>query len=107
MAHETGKIIAASDLFGPAINGATMQDMEADAASNERGIERRLVLLGLARDAATLARLSVDNPELFGQMRESIENFTCHARTLLEAAESAKLRMRMTDCRDGFPPLDL
>jgi hypothetical protein len=87
--------------FGPAIDGATMERMESGASSNQRGIDRRLVLLVMARDSEALARFSVDEPEAFEETREAVERFKNHAKALLKVAESASVRMSVADCRES------
>lgn len=91
------------EFFGAAIDEATMGAMEADAASRERGVDRRVMLIALARDFEALAKLSVDSPDAFGEMREAVERFKDHAKGLLKGAEAASIRMYLTDCRENAP----
>jgi hypothetical protein len=79
--------------------------VEAGATSKGRGLERRYTLLALSRDSEALGKLSVDNPDAFGNMRDAVESFKDHARALLEAAEAASIRMYVTDCRENAPAL--
>jgi FtsZ-interacting cell division protein YlmF len=87
--------------FGPAIDDVTMQSMEAGASSKQRGIDRRVVLMVMARDSEVLAKFSIDEPEAFEEMRKTVERFKSHARALLDVAESASLRMSIADCRES------
>lgn len=86
--------------FGPAIDDETMAKMEAGATSKERGLSRRYTLLVMARDAESLAKLSIDNPSAYAEMREAIDDFKSHAEALLEIAEAASFRMSIADCRE-------
>lgn len=79
--------------FGPAIDDATMKQMERGAASNERGQQRRLVLVTMARDKDVLVKFAKDEPESFAEVAEMIESFKDHAKALLDVAESALDRM--------------
>jgi hypothetical protein len=89
--------------FGAAIDEATVSAMEAGASSKDRGIDRRIMLMTLARDSEALGKMSVDSPDAFGKMREAVERFKDHAKGLLEAAEAASIRMYVTDCRENAP----
>lgn len=83
----------------PVIDRETMERMESGASSNDRGIERRITLAAMASDIKKLAKFSIEKPEEFDYMREMIESFKNHAHALLEVAESASLRMKISDCR--------
>jgi hypothetical protein len=89
--------------FGAAIDEATVGAMEASATSKDRGIDRRVMLMTLARDSEALGKMSVDSPDAFGEMREAVDRFKEHAKGLLEVAEAASIRMYVTDCREGAP----
>jgi hypothetical protein len=41
--------------------------MEASATSKDRGIDRRVMLMTLARDSEALGKMSVDSPDAFGK----------------------------------------
>lgn len=83
--------------FPAAIDAETMRKMEEGA--QRAGVNRRLVLLALARDADALSRVSVEAPEAFGEMLEGVDSFLQHAKALHEAAEAAAFRLRVADCR--------
>lgn len=85
--------------FGPAITDDDMHRMEEGAQGF--GIERRLTLIALARDANTLSQMSLDDPESFAEMLGGIESFRDHAKALLHGAEHAVLRMKIADCRSA------
>lgn len=96
----TGKSVIEETIeFDKAIDDATMAEMEQGATSKERGLARRYALLAMARDAKMLAKLSLDNPEAYGEMRDAVEDFKVHAQALLDVAEAASLRMSIADCR--------
>ena len=99
MADETVTEIASEELegFGPAIDEATMHEMEKGAASDDRGITRRLALLAMVRSAEQLGKMSLDEPKTYAQIREHVESFKDHAQALLEVANAAVLRMKICD----------
>lgn len=91
-------------IFDAAINEATMEAMEVGATSKDRGLDRRMTLLALARDSEALGKLRVDSPDAFGEMREAVARFKEHSRGLVEAAESASIRLATADCGKSAPP---
>ncbi len=77
--------------FSSELDDEAMNQLETAAQS--QGIGRRLALVALSRDRATLAALCVDSPATFREMVEAIESFKAHAEGLSELADSAMARM--------------
>jgi hypothetical protein len=76
-----------------AISSEEMMQMEEAANDKARGKQRRLCLLACARSTDVLSKLSVEAPDAFAEMMESIEAFKTHAKGLVEVAEAAYIRM--------------
>lgn len=91
--------------FGPAFTDAQMERLEVAASSPARGQQRRVMLAVCATDADRLSKVSLEEPEAFGEMRELVEVFARHARALASCAEAAALRCAIADCRDNAPPI--
>jgi hypothetical protein len=89
--------------FGPCFDDATMERIEEVASSQAIGIDRRCMLMVLARDACTSANFSSSKPEAFGELRECIQTYRDHAREMLELAEMACVRLAIADCRPDRP----
>lgn len=85
--------------FGPVFDEGTMYRLEEAAASKERGQQRRLCLAACSRPADMLSKISIESPEAFQDMLEMVEAFAEHAKGLSELAETALLRMQISDCR--------
>jgi hypothetical protein len=85
--------------FKPVISDNEMEQIEKNA--QQFGVNRRITLAILARDADNLSNTSIEAPDVFGAMRESVEAFRDHARNLLEMAETACLRVAIADCREA------
>lgn len=81
--------------FGADIDDETMKRMEKGAISQERGQQRRLVLLACARDSETLVRMAKEEPEAFEEMAEMIIEYHQHAKALFDIATSAFARIAM------------
>jgi hypothetical protein len=86
--------------FGPAITDEEAYELEAVSIDKIRGVQRRLVLVACSRSADNLSKLSIENPDAFLEMQDSIEAFKEHAKGLLEIAESACIRMLIADCKE-------
>jgi hypothetical protein len=85
--------------FPPAISDEVAEALEKSSCTKERGQQRRLCLVACSRSSDDLAKLSIDEPEAFGEMLECIEAFKEHTKGLAELSESAYFRMRIADCR--------
>lgn len=85
--------------FGPAIDDATVEELERIAASKELGQQRRCALLVYSRSCEDLSGLAVEAPEAFKEMQEFIEAFSEHAAGLKEVADSALIRIKLADIR--------
>ncbi len=88
-------------LIAPQIDDETAQRMEEHA--QRVGVSRRLALVALSRGVDTLSEFCVKDPDSFGEMQDSIEDFLVHARAILDVAETAAARMRVADCRQPVP----
>lgn len=87
--------------FGAAIDDATVRSLDRIASSPAVGINRRLSLLALSRDAATLAKIRSEAPEAFKEMLECVASFEAHAKGVYECAQSAHVRLMLADCMVG------
>lgn len=85
--------------FDSAITDDEVYEMDGAANDKSRAVQRRLVLAACARSAETISQLSINEPEAFLEMLESIEAFKEHAKGLLGIAEAASIRMLIADCR--------
>jgi hypothetical protein len=81
--------------FGPALDSDTIKQVEASAASRERGIQRRAVLVVLSSGADGLSKLSSESPDAFRETLECAEAFAEHTKALAEIAETAVLRLKI------------
>ncbi|MBK9346727.1 MAG: hypothetical protein IPN06_09990 [Burkholderiales bacterium] len=77
------------------IDDATMMQMEEGASSQERGQQRRLVLLACARDSDTLVRVAKEEPIAFEEMAEMVIEYHQHAKGLFDIATTAFARIAM------------
>lgn len=87
--------------FGPSISDQMVEQLERNAAAPERGQQRRVALLVLARDADTLSKLSVEEPDAYDELLAMVEAFEEHTKGLSEAATAAHLRLKLADCRQS------
>jgi len=78
--------------FDAMMDDATMEQVEAVAAGQEMGIQRRLSLVACARDADTLRKLA-DNAEMHRRMLGSVQAWKAHCSRLLALAEAAEARL--------------
>ena len=85
--------------FPPAISDEQMMEMDKVAGSDSVGLKRRLCLIACARSAEVITKLSIEEPDAFTEMIESIEAFKTHVEGLAEIAETASIRMKIADCR--------
>lgn len=83
----------AVEKIGAALTDEQVESMEAGAASNEVGQCRRLALIVCARPCLELRQISLDEPDVFGQMFDAVEQFRNHTKALSEVAEAAFTRM--------------
>jgi len=98
-----GKELDALANFGPCLDDAAMDRIEEVANSQAIGINRRCMLMVLARSAGVSANFCSSKPEAFGDLRESIEVYRDHVREMLELAEMACVRLAIVDCRPDRP----
>jgi hypothetical protein len=89
--------------FGPCMDDAQMEMCEKRATSPGYGQGRRLAFVTLARGADVLSKLSLEEPETFGEMRDMVDHFVQATQDLLEMAKAAQMRLAITDCREGVP----
>ena len=94
----TDKQVKEITSFGPAIDDATAKSLERIAGGNEIGTQRRLCLIAVSRDAATLARLRNEAPEAFKEMLEAVNGFVKHIGAVREIAQAAHMRLVIADC---------
>ena len=85
--------------FGALIDDAAMERIEDVASSRETSQGRRCALIVLARDADTSSNFSIEEPEAFGEMRQAVESYRDHAKSMLEMAETACVRLAIADAR--------
>jgi len=97
--HFTDEEIDEFANFAPAFDDEVMEQLESAASSKERRQQRRLCLLACARSADDLSKISIEEPEAFGEMLDLVEIFKVHAKGLYEMAQSADARMKIADCR--------
>ena len=77
-----------------------MMRMEDASKTPQRGQQRRAMLAILATSADKLSKLSTEDPEAFGEMRDLVEVFYKDARALADFAQSATIRLAIADCRE-------
>lgn len=85
--------------FTPAIDKTQMVQMESSAASQERGVQRRVVLGVLTASADNLSKLSIENPDAFKEALECAEAFAAHSKALADVADTAVHRLNIADAR--------
>lgn len=89
----TDKHQAAADkavrAIGAAITKDDVESMEAGAASNALGQNRRIAMIVCATTGPELRKISLDAPEVFEQMFDSVEQFRNHVKSLADVAEAA------------------
>ena len=59
--------------FKPAISDKEMMQMEESANDEARGLQRRLCLVACARSVQEISELSIEKPDAFTEMMETIE----------------------------------
>lgn len=79
--------------FGPLLSHEEMMRFDKDASG--WGGPRRICLMTCTRSADMLRSMNADFPEAFDEMFKRIEMFKEHARSLLDIAEAASLRMQI------------
>lgn len=89
--------------FGPCFDDVTMEHIEDVANSQAMGVNRRCMLMVLARDADVSTRFSNAKPGAFGELRECIQTYRDHVREMLELAEMACARLATADGRPDRP----
>jgi hypothetical protein len=89
--------------FGPCFDDVTMGHIEEVANSQAVGVNRRFMLMVLARDADASAKFSSSKPEAFGELCECIRTYRDHVREMLELAEMACARLAIADGRPDRP----
>lgn len=87
--------------FEECFTDETRRQLELTAQGETVALNRRLALLVCARDMETLGNLSIQEPEIYAQMLDCVENFAEHARVLHELADLASIRMNLADGRRG------
>lgn len=83
--------------FGPALTDELVSLLEESANDSRRGFQRCLALLACARSADALSDISINEPEAFNEMLESVKAFKEHAEGLAAMAESAYLRLEIAE----------
>lgn len=79
--------------YKAAISTATMERMEEGAASQERGQQRRMVLMACASNSGKLVQMAKESPQVFETMADMVIAYNKHAQALLEVANSALERI--------------
>lgn len=83
--------------FGPALDDATMYELEKVAGGRDIGIQRRIALAVLTKSAEELSKVSAESQETYAEMRRAIEGFREHVEGLHGAATAAALRIVVAD----------
>jgi hypothetical protein len=83
----------------PAIDDETMTRMEAAAASQARGQQRRVCLIALARGLDVHEKFSIEEPDAYGEMLDLAEAYLTHTKALVDVAEMAVYRLKLADSR--------
>ncbi len=94
----TDKQVKELTSFEAAITDETAEALEKVAGGNEIGIQRRMCLAVVSRDAPTLAKLRTEAPEAFRKTFEAVEGFVKHIQGVQEVAQAAHWRMKIADC---------
>jgi hypothetical protein len=84
--------------FGLCFDDVTIGRIEEVANSQAIGINRRCMLMVLARGTDTSNSFSSSKPEAFRELRECIQAYRDHIREMLELAEMACARLAIADC---------
>jgi len=79
--------------FEAAIDQDTVYKMEESASSQSRGQQRRLVLLQLSQDSASMIEFARNEPEAFEEVSHRVLDFHEHAKALMEVADAAVARI--------------
>jgi len=77
----------------PCFDDATMEYIEDLAGSLPIAQRRRCMLLVLARDVDVSCGLDLSSPDAYAGLREGVEVYREHVRTMLEMAEMACARL--------------
>ena len=89
--------------FVAQISKKEMEELEEHSGSNAMGRRTRFMFTALANSGAELARIGMDNPALYSEMRELVGEFREHAEVLLRAANAAVGRLRSADFQENDP----